>query len=208
MNRSQLALTIKSRIPREITADRAVGAGAGARDRDGAEDEDRQQQKAEGTRGGWWDGSSISNGRQASGRWPFSWAARWMTRSAGIQDRTGSRSAAMRETEKEFSTRLCLLRRCGGHTTAGELACWLGWKRRRRRGCCEAKGHDTIEDDDERAQQQQQGRCLAVSEQQRCDTRVIIGTAFDQLLAVPIAWEAQTPVQSLGHDPGPTQSSH
>jgi len=30
----------------------------------------------------------------------------------------------MRETEKEFSTRLCLLRRCGGHTTAGELA-WL-----------------------------------------------------------------------------------
>jgi len=32
MNRSQLALTIKSRIPREITADRAVGAGAGARE--------------------------------------------------------------------------------------------------------------------------------------------------------------------------------
>jgi len=27
---SKLALTIKSRIPREITADRAVGAGAGA----------------------------------------------------------------------------------------------------------------------------------------------------------------------------------
>ena len=32
MNRSQLALTIKSRIPREITAERAVGAGAGARE--------------------------------------------------------------------------------------------------------------------------------------------------------------------------------
>lgn len=30
MNRSQLALTIKSRIPREIAANRAVGAGAGA----------------------------------------------------------------------------------------------------------------------------------------------------------------------------------
>lgn len=35
MNRTQLALTIKSRIPREITADRAVGAGAGARERSG-----------------------------------------------------------------------------------------------------------------------------------------------------------------------------
>ena len=32
MNRSQLALTIKSRIPREITANRAGGAGAGARE--------------------------------------------------------------------------------------------------------------------------------------------------------------------------------
>ena len=31
MNRSQLALTIKSKIPREIAANRAVGAGAGAR---------------------------------------------------------------------------------------------------------------------------------------------------------------------------------
>jgi hypothetical protein len=45
MNRSQLALTIKSRIPKEITANRAGGAGAGSRDRDGAEDKDRQQQR-------------------------------------------------------------------------------------------------------------------------------------------------------------------
>lgn len=30
MNRTRLALTIKSRIPREIAADRAVGVGAGA----------------------------------------------------------------------------------------------------------------------------------------------------------------------------------
>lgn len=45
MNRSQLALTIKSGIPREITANRTGGAGAGARGRDGAEDEDRQQQQ-------------------------------------------------------------------------------------------------------------------------------------------------------------------
>lgn len=32
MNRGQLALTIKSKIPREIATNRAVGAGAGARE--------------------------------------------------------------------------------------------------------------------------------------------------------------------------------
>lgn len=50
MNRTQLALTIKSRIPREITADRAVGAGAGARERDRDEqktDSDRWQRERE-----------------------------------------------------------------------------------------------------------------------------------------------------------------
>lgn len=53
MNRTQLALTIKSRIPREITADRAVGAGAGAREREiGMEqktrtDSDRWQRERE-----------------------------------------------------------------------------------------------------------------------------------------------------------------
>jgi len=71
-------------------------------------------------------------------------------------------------------------------------ACLLAWRRRRRRGSCEAKGHDTgsrATTTARRAQQQQQGRCLAVSEEQRCDTRVR-RTAFEQLLSVPIAWEA------------------
>ena len=76
MNRTQLALTIKSRIPREITADRAVGAGAGAREI-GMEQKTRTDDGSEGRENEreWWDGSSISVGRQASGRWPFSWAS-------------------------------------------------------------------------------------------------------------------------------------
>lgn len=72
-------------------------------------------------------------------------------------------------------------------------ACLLAWleEGRRRRGSCEAKGHDTGSKATTTARraQQQQGRCLAVSEEQRCDTRVR-RTAFEQLLSVPIAWEA------------------
>ena len=45
---SKLALTIKSRIPREITADRAVGAGGGSGSgRRESRVEDRQQQTTE-----------------------------------------------------------------------------------------------------------------------------------------------------------------
>lgn len=72
MNRSQLALTIKSRIPREITANRA--GGAGARDRDEAEDEDRQQQRRQRERekGGGTPAVYRMADRQASGRQSFS----------------------------------------------------------------------------------------------------------------------------------------
>ena len=49
MNRTQLALTIKSSIPREITADRAVGAGAGAGTREiGMEQKTRTDSSSEG----------------------------------------------------------------------------------------------------------------------------------------------------------------
>lgn len=45
-----------------------------------------------------------------------------MSRSARIQERTGNRSAA---TERKRQATVCLLRGCGGHTTASELAGWL-----------------------------------------------------------------------------------
>ena len=78
MNRTRLALTIKSKIPREIAADRAVGVGAGAGAREiGMEQKTRTDDGSEGRENEreWWDGSSISVGRQASGRWPLSWAS-------------------------------------------------------------------------------------------------------------------------------------
>lgn len=77
------------------------------------------------------------------------------------------------------------LRRPHDSGQACSLGWLLGWRRRRRRGSCEAKGHDTGSRATTTArraqQQQQQGRCLAVSEEQRCDTRVR-RTAFEQLL--------------------------
>ena len=128
MNRTRLALTIKSRIPREIAADRAVGggagAGAGARDRDGAEDKDRQQQRRQRERekgggtaavyrlAGKLQGAGLSAGR-----------ARLMTRSAGIQDRTGSRSAAMERTIVDSTVPAATLRR--PHDSGQACFAWL-----------------------------------------------------------------------------------
>ena len=85
MNRTQLALTIKSRIPREITADRAVGAGAGAGTREiGMEQKTRTDSSSEGR-----ENESRVVGRQQYIGWQTSFRALAFQLGGEVDDQVG-----------------------------------------------------------------------------------------------------------------------